>query len=64
MQEQLIVVDNHFALVLALGSQEVKSAWWMRARSGVQGLEAVKPDGGMVRIELSEPADSDVVETR
>jgi hypothetical protein len=51
----LIQVDGHMALVMELGRHTECRQWWMRERSGIQGLEAMDGDGHMLRLEMREP---------
>lgn len=55
MRERTIVVGSHLALVMELGRHTDVRTWWMRERSGVQGLEAIDDWGQLVRLELQEP---------
>lgn len=55
MRERTIVVGSHLALVMELGRHRDVRQWWMRERSGVQGLEAIDDWGQLVRLELQEP---------
>lgn len=58
MHTHTIVVDTNLDLAIELGRRSVLSAWWLRRRGGVTGLEALEAPERIVRLELREESAS------